>query len=178
MRAASPRQHQQSHHLPVPPASLPGRPGSEILASFHKCGLLCKEKVPQLWPLGGWGRGVAPSVQPYVFLFDQRSPKSGISPWWELGVIDGWREHLSGSPVWSPLSSHPSFQTVLSDETWEGSFLGNWCEEVCGATSVLWKGPLEMFQNMAGRLPWSQVLLTLGLGDSFLRDDALCTAGC
>lgn len=104
MRAASP-----PAHPPVPPAS-PSRPGSEVLTSVPEHGLLCKEKSPQLWPLGRWGGGVAPAVQPYVFLFDQRSPKPGISPWRELGVVGGQRS-ISVRGLQQgllPFRSHPS----------------------------------------------------------------------
>lgn len=123
---------------PVLPASPPSHPGSEVLTSVPEHGLLCKEKAPQLWPLGRWGGGVAPSVQPYVFLFDQRSPKPGISPLRELGVVGGQKDHLrSWSPKWSSPLSLPSLQAVLSDETWVGNFSETGIGEVCGAASEL-----------------------------------------
>lgn len=108
MRAASP-----PAHPPVPPASPPSRPGSEVLTSVPEHGLLCKEKAPQLWPLGRWGGGVAPSVQPYVFLFDQRSPKPGIFPWRELGVVGGQRS-ISVRGLQNGLLPFPSHPSKLS----------------------------------------------------------------
>lgn len=61
----------------------------------------------------------------------------------------------------------------------EGVLGGIGVGEVCGATSVLRKGPLEVFQNMAGRLAWSSfctsALWSLGLGSSsFQRGAVYC----
>ena len=108
MRAAPP-----PARPPVPPASPPSLPGSEVLMSVPEHGLLCKEQAPQLWPLGRCGGGVAPSVQPYVFLFDQRSPKPGISPLWKLGVVGGQRS-IFVRGLRNGLLSFPSHPSRLS----------------------------------------------------------------
>lgn len=99
--------------------------------SVDKHGLLCKEKPPQLEPPGRWGRGVAPSVQPYVFLFDQRLPTSGISPPRELSM-DGENIFVQGLQDAPLLLSPLSLQTDLLVETWGGRFLEGGVGEVMG----------------------------------------------
>lgn len=57
-------------------------------------GLLCREPCSYPWPLGS-GVGKTPS-RPYIFLFDQRVPKSGISPFLGSWGCE-WVEVASGS---------------------------------------------------------------------------------
>lgn len=63
-----------------PPALTPApAQWCETLMSAPECGLLCGEG-PLTLAFGQVGSGVDPSVRPYTFPFDQRSPKPGILP--------------------------------------------------------------------------------------------------
>lgn len=109
VRASHPSRVRRATARPSSPLFLLAALGARSQCLFLSMDFCAKRNYPNSGRPGRWGRGVAPSVQPYVFPFDQRLSKSGIPPLWESGCVCGRREHFPGWLLeWLPLSDSVS----------------------------------------------------------------------
>lgn len=97
VRASHPGRVRRATARPSSPLFLPAAPGARSRCLFLSMDFCAKRNYPNFGRPGRWGRGVAPSAQPYIFPFDQRLSSLGFLPCGSRGAsVDGGSIFVGG----------------------------------------------------------------------------------